>query len=122
MSELRNRDTRADFDRLESLVGWVSRRSPKGDAGVTHHLFDAYLVGYGPSALTHPTHCADLIGTCSLADASVVDHLVGRGPEVEIDTRRNGGIPEALGHQDRDHLLRGVRIPRRAVAAVPAVP
>src|SRR5438270_8472006 len=54
--------------------------------------------------------------------ASVVDRLIGRGPEIEKDARRTGGIPDALGHQNPDQLLLGVHVPRRAVAAVPAVP
>jgi hypothetical protein len=29
--------------------------------------------------------------------ASVINRLVGRGPEIEIDTRSTGGIPDALG-------------------------
>ena len=36
-----------------------------------------------------------------LRGASVVDRLVGRGPEIEIETRRAGRSPQALGHQDR---------------------
>ena len=39
-----------------------------------------------------------------------------------IDIRATGRIPDALGHQDRYHILFGVRIPGSAVAAVPAVP
>src|SRR2546422_4917075 len=36
----------------------------------------------------------------SRTSRSVVDRLVGRGPEVETDIRRTGGRPGALGHQD----------------------
>src|SRR6266851_5963140 len=51
---------------------------------------------------------------------SVVDRLVGQGPE--IDVRWAGGCPGALGHQDDDHVLSGVGIPGGAQATVPAVP
>src|SRR2546425_511977 len=56
----------------------------------------------------------------SRTSRSVVDRLVGRGPEVETDIRRTGGRPGALGHQDPDHALLGVRTPRGAQAAIPA--
>jgi hypothetical protein len=55
-------------------------------------------------------------------NTSVVDRLVGRGPEIEIDVRSPGGIPDALGHQDPDQVLLRVRIPGRTIAAVPAEP
>src|SRR5216684_6675309 len=51
----------------------------------------------------------------------IVDSLVGGGPEIAIDRRSNRGIPHALGHEDAGHVLPGVGIPRRAIAAVPAV-
>ena len=54
--------------------------------------------------------------------ASVVDRLVGRGPEVETDIRRTGGGPGALGHQDGDHVLPGIGIPGSAHSAIPAEP
>src|SRR3954452_21350362 len=44
-----------------------------------------------------------------LLATSVVDRLVGQGPEIETDIGRTGGSPGALGHQDGDHLLRGVQ-------------
>src|SRR2546422_1331025 len=52
---------------------------------------------------------------------SVVDRLIGRGPEVQVDGRqqREHG---ALGHQDRHHVLGGVGRPRGAIAAIPAEP
>src|SRR5437588_9558027 len=50
---------------------------------------------------------------------SVVDRLVGQSPE--RDVRWAGGSEEALGHEDGDHLLPGVRIPGGAHAAIPAV-
>ena len=40
---------------------------------------------------------------------SVVDRLVGHGPE--IDVRWAGGCPGALGHQDDDHLLSVPSVP-----------
>ena len=39
---------------------------------------------------------------------SVVDRLVGQGPEIEADVRWAGRRPGALGHQDGDHILPGV--------------
>src|SRR5260370_39301251 len=53
---------------------------------------------------------------------SVIDRLIGRGPEVAADIRRTWGRPRALRHQDRDHLLPRVRVPRCTQAAVPTVP
>ncbi len=53
--------------------------------------------------------------------ASVVDRLVRRGPEIPMHARGNRGIPETVRHQDPDHLLLRVGIPRRAIATVPAV-
>src|SRR5712691_5346458 len=52
---------------------------------------------------------------------SVVDRLVGRGPEIAIDRGSDRRIPDALGHEDAGHVLPGVGVPGRAVAAVPAV-
>src|SRR5271154_3097364 len=56
-----------------------------------------------------------------LADGakSVVDGLIGRGPEVAIDGRAARRIPEALRHQDRNHVLLGIRMGRGAIATVP---
>src|SRR5262245_27557340 len=52
---------------------------------------------------------------------SVVDRRVRRGPEIGVHARCPGkGQP--LRHQYADHLLCRVRRPRRAVAAIPAVP
>src|SRR2546425_9531921 len=51
----------------------------------------------------------------------IVDRLVGRGPEIAIDRRSDRRFPDALGHEDAGHVLPGVGIPGRAVAAVPAV-
>src|SRR5437762_2719796 len=56
----------------------------------------------------------------SVSGCSVVDRRVGRGPEVETDIRGIGGGPGPLGHQDRDHVLPRIRVPRGAQAAVPA--
>src|SRR5690242_7231792 len=53
---------------------------------------------------------------------SIVDRLVGGGPEVAAHIRRTGGPPGALGHQDRHHILVRVRIPGGAHPAVPAEP
>src|SRR5437899_9769016 len=50
----------------------------------------------------------------------IVDRLVGRGPEIAIDGGRHRRIPDALGHEDSGHVLPGVSVPGRAVAAVPA--
>src|SRR5215213_6790920 len=58
---------------------------------------------------------------CAPSGALVVDRLIGRGPEIEKDTRRTGGIPDALAHQDTDQLLLGIHVPGRAVATVPAI-
>src|SRR3989442_880483 len=58
----------------------------------------------------------------AMENNSVVDRLVGRGPEIEADVRWTGGSPGALGHEDGDHVLPGVGIPGGAHAAVPAVP
>src|SRR6266446_216889 len=51
----------------------------------------------------------------------IVDRLVGRGPEIAIDRRSDRRFPDALGHEDAGHVLPGVGVPGRAVAAVPAV-
>src|SRR5215213_5383378 len=51
---------------------------------------------------------------------SVVELPVDGGPEVEIDPGGPGG-GEALGHQDPDHVLLGVRRPGRAQAALPPI-
>src|SRR6266853_1885598 len=51
----------------------------------------------------------------------VVDRLVGGGPEIAIDRGGDRRIPDALGHEDSGHVLPGVGVPGRAVAAVPAV-
>src|SRR5262249_36321466 len=50
---------------------------------------------------------------------SVVDGLIGRGPEVEADVRRAGGRPGRLGQEDGNQVLVRVRSSRRAQAAVP---
>ena len=64
-----------------------------------------------------------MIAVLLIVEVSVVDRLVGRGPEIETDRRSDTGrSPGALGHQDSDHLLLGVRIPGGAQAAVPAEP
>src|ERR687898_245475 len=52
---------------------------------------------------------------------SVVDSLVGRCPEIEC-WKGTSGVPNALGQEDADQLLRGVDVPGGAVATVPAVP
>src|SRR5712691_3002158 len=52
---------------------------------------------------------------------SVVDRLVGRGPEIAIDRGSDRRIPDALGHEDAGDVLPGIGVPGRAVAAVPAV-
>src|SRR5712692_11162961 len=51
----------------------------------------------------------------------VVYRLVGGGPEIAIDRGSDRRIPHALGHEDSRQVLPGVGVPRRAVAAVPAV-
>src|SRR2546426_265618 len=51
----------------------------------------------------------------------IVDRLVGRGPEIAIDRRSDRRFPDALGHEDAGHVLPGVGVRGRAVAAVPAV-
>src|SRR3989442_15586600 len=58
----------------------------------------------------------------AMENNSVVDRLVGRGPEIEADVRWTGGSPGALGHEDVDHVLPGLGIPGGPHAAVPAVP
>src|SRR5882762_11094141 len=60
-----------------------------------------------------------ILGPCAMSPL-VVDRLVDRGPEVETDVRGTWGSPGALGHQDTNHVLLGIRIPGRAQAAVPA--
>src|SRR6516162_2899431 len=66
---------------------------------------------------------AQLMSRDPLARASllVVDRLVDQSPEIATHSRRDGGGPGALGHQDPDHVLPRVRIPRGPQAAVPAV-
>ncbi len=54
--------------------------------------------------------------------ASVLDCLVGRAPEIEIDSRSVWGIPDALCHKDRDHGPFGIEIRGRSVPTVPAEP
>src|SRR5919107_3722202 len=49
-----------------------------------------------------------------------VELPVDGGPEVEIDSG-GSGRGEALGQQDPEHVLGGVRRPRRAQAALPPV-
>src|SRR6267378_617007 len=51
----------------------------------------------------------------------VVDRLVGSGPEIAIYGGGHRRLPDALGHEDAGHVLPGVGVPGRAVAAVPAV-
>src|SRR5208282_2077687 len=53
-------------------------------------------------------------------DASVIDRLVGRGPEIETDIWRPGRGPGALRHQNPDQVLARVRSPGGPQAAVPA--
>jgi len=50
-----------------------------------------------------------MITVLEIAGLSVVDRLVGRGPEIATDIRRTGGCPGGLGHQDGDHVLSGSR-------------
>jgi hypothetical protein len=38
---------------------------------------------------------------------SIIDCLVSRGPEVSLDSRSAGRVPEALGHQDAYQVLLG---------------
>src|SRR5579883_3195765 len=57
----------------------------------------------------------------ALPGASIVDRLVRQRPEVAADSGRTGRCPRLLRQEQRNHLLRGVRAPRRAQAAVPAV-
>src|SRR6516164_8051323 len=52
---------------------------------------------------------------------SVVDCLVGRGPEIAGDARWHRRSPGSLGQEDRGHVFAGIRAPRGAQAAVPAV-
>src|SRR5712692_12096888 len=51
---------------------------------------------------------------------SVVDRLIGCRPEIATDIRRTGRGPGALGHQEADHVLPGIRPPGGAQAAVPS--
>ena len=51
---------------------------------------------------------------------SVVDRLVGRGPEVEIDVRRAGGSPARWVIRMRDHLLLRVRTTRTCPSRRPS--
>src|SRR6266852_9950660 len=51
---------------------------------------------------------------------SVVDRLIGCRPEIATDIRRTGRGPGALGHQEADHVLPGIRAPGGAQAAVPS--
>src|SRR6266404_2316425 len=53
---------------------------------------------------------------------SVVDRLVDRGPEIGDDVRTARRIPQALRHEDRDHVLLRIHVGGGAVAAVPAEP
>src|SRR5229473_8310429 len=69
---------------------------------------------------TGNAHCTFTCWHRRIGGVSVVDRLVGQGPE--IDVRWTGGCPGALGHQDDDHLLPGVGIPGGAQATVPAIP
>src|SRR5439155_9398722 len=73
--------------------------------GITHP-FANRVVSSGSSApfprsrLLHPLRRSGEARIDSRTSRSVVDRLVGRGPEVETDIRRTGGRPGALGHQD----------------------
>jgi hypothetical protein len=49
-------ETRADFDRLESSVGWAKARSSR--------RAHADLAMVGTLRFAHPTRCTDFIGIC----------------------------------------------------------
>ena len=53
---------------------------------------------------------------------SIVDRLIGRGPEVDEDARSLRRFHEALRHEDPDHVFPGIRIAGGAQAAIPAEP
>src|SRR6185369_14170632 len=57
-----------------------------------------------------------------LLSCSVIEGLVGPGPEIAGYARRNWRLHQELGHQDADHVLARIEMGRRAVAAVPAEP
>jgi hypothetical protein len=57
-----------------------------------------------------------------LIASSVVDRLIGRGPEIGVESDLVDAVPEALREQDADKLLRRVDIPGCPPAAVPSVP
>src|ERR1700687_3844520 len=54
--------------------------------------------------------------------ASIVDRLIGRGPEVAEYARSLRRFQEALRHEDPDHVFPGIRIAGGAQAAIPAEP
>jgi hypothetical protein len=108
----------ANLRRLASILSDLHVRL-RGAEDLPLHV-DAQLLRNG-DRFTFTSTLGDL-RLQSSNPASVVDRLIGRGPEIEKDTGRTGGVHEALGHQDPDHVFLGVRIPGRAYAAIPAEP
>ena len=90
-----------------------------------HHLGEQLLGGRTPASLSRSARTCSMnrivishvisIPRSRRADSgvravpSVVDRLIGQGPEIEADVRRARRSPGALGQQDADHVLCGVR-------------
>ena len=92
-------------------AGRLSRRRPphEGPRGRSwkgcHSTMSRCFPSRGRSAIPVKRQGFDTIPGQSSYSRSVVDRLVGGGPEVVKDARRFGGIREALSHEDPDHVF-----------------
>src|SRR5258708_34010937 len=61
-------------------------------------------------------------GNAAVLSYSIVDRLIGRGPEIRHHARRLRRIHHPLGQENAGELLVRVGIPGGTVAAIPAEP
>src|SRR5258707_8768700 len=64
----------------------------------------------------------EIISKVIASSPSIIDGLIGQGPEIHHRTRWLRRIHHPLGQQNSSEILGGIGIPRRAVAAIPAEP
>src|SRR5882757_7737895 len=64
----------------------------------------------------------EIISKVIAPSPSIIDGLIGQGPEIQHCTRWLRRIRHPLGQQNSGEILGGDGIPRRALAPIPAEP